>query len=257
MEAAGLLVLQHNLVARYESFLLSLLGSLEAILSAPNLLATSRRALSNWVFEKHAHALTEELANTIPTLVRDVFNEAWRDVSRALLLSPNNASLLQMALEEDVGEHFAEEASALVKSLSDQAHRDTMLARRYLREYLAEVGLLVSSGRHTERGARIAVRVHKQPPAMTFMDRAGRRWRTLRFVNVASNELLFRTYNEVFLYGLYISGRRVAHTNEDPPTEFAILDRVDNLPTYQELRESVFHPNSQVLVVATSVTSDV
>lgn len=91
--------------------------------------------------------------------------------------------------------------------------------------------------------------------AFIFRDRAGRRLASEKHIRTIWRHHLLTTYNEVFLHTLAEHGEtaaEIAHPDPDhrwAGQEIAISGDGDGI-AYGEIREAVFHPNSEAHVVA-------
>lgn len=92
-------------------------------------------------------------------------------------------------------------------------------------------------------------------PDMKFIDRAGRRWNVDRYIDVTVGWVYFRYYNEIYLMGRVIRRRKTAsvlHRDENHRNSgmrFPIVRAsVSDPAPYDEIMDTVFHPNSNAMV---------
>jgi hypothetical protein len=82
-----------------------------------------------------------------------------------------------------------------------------------------------------------------------FHDKASRKWESKLFVRSVYRQTLLSVYNEIVLYTLADHGidrAEVEHHSPDAQHDGMViaLSSSTELPTYSEIRETVFHPNA-------------
>lgn len=144
--------------------------------------------------------------------------------------------------------------AATVADIGAQSQRDMTLLSAYHREFSMRVAALMNAGRHSYSSAVTSVRASFPTPGSQYVDAAGRRWGGERYISTLVHARLFETYNSAVVYaGLALGevfGFLEAPDEGHPRHEmrFALAVPEDGLNSYDELRVSVLHPNSSLLV---------
>jgi len=94
---------------------------------------------------------------------------------------------------------------------------------------------------------------NKLPATQRTMDRSGRRWGSEKYIVTVLRHALLTIYNEVTIFDLVERGEttgRVVHENEDHSNHNLVFSFApeEGMQSYDEIRDSVFHPNSRALV---------
>ncbi|MCG5512855.1 hypothetical protein [Ectothiorhodospira shaposhnikovii] len=151
----------------------------------------------------------------------------------------------------------SQHAASLLKeswaSLQAQIERDVLAAERQVRHMAMRVRMLADNQGWSLSASAIAVREQTQgDPRFRFVDRSGRAWGSQRYVRTLLRALLFELHNECTMILLADMGFDSAVVRYPEPHRFdgIIISLIghDGLPTYDQLRDDVFHPNSPALI---------
>jgi hypothetical protein len=93
-----------------------------------------------------------------------------------------------------------------------------------------------------------------QTPQFAFLDRAGRRWSSERFVRTIWRHALVLTWNETALLTMTdhkIAEAEIDHSDESYAKRGAIISLAEDAIgiTWDQVRDDVFHPNSNAWLV--------
>ncbi|MFA9261785.1 MAG: hypothetical protein ACEQSB_00295 [Undibacterium sp.] len=168
--------------------------------------------------------------------------------SLTTLLKFSNASVSK--LSEPAIEHLREIQDYLLGELETQVNRDLNLLKLSMQRVSLEISLSAKAHRLSNRGALIEYRIGgNQGVDFMFADRAGRQIMSRKFVRSLWRSSLLSAYNETILFIASEHGiDRLFVTHPDPKSQFYNLQiaigSAADLPTYSEIRSTVFHPNS-------------
>lgn len=157
-------------------------------------------------------------------------------------------------LPGDVSEHLDELERYLSNEIAIQIERDiSFLRQAYLRVVL-QVKIAARSQRASQRTALLQYRIGNAVELNFFFhDRRNQRWPSQKFIRAIWRQHLLNSYNETVLVTLAEHGIRTAriqHTS--PQSQFhdmkVAFSPNGSLPTYAEIRNEVFHPNSEAIL---------
>lgn len=145
-------------------------------------------------------------------------------------------------------EHLMEQIEAVVR-------RDETTVLALLRKMALRVEMIRQSSRYTESQALIAAREHtRKALKFAFLDKAGRSWRSEGYIRTTVRLSLVTTYVESYLLTALENGYErafVAHPDakhKNHGLQFSIITPKNGLPSYDEIKSQVFHPNTKSLV---------
>lgn len=234
-------------VAKFQAFLDASRGILSEVLNGPVPTSQSARnqlasRLSPLLFDYY-QAEGQRIEDLTLHVAQTAIADALQSAGKKRYQTRRDATLLEFAKES---------AQDVQIALLAQAQRDSRSVSKYLRDYALDVDRLLASSNHKYASALIAVSQRKGSPAFSFMDKAGRNWKSGRYVEVLIRSHLFSVYNDSFLYTLSwfgIESARVSNSGSKyDELMFAIGDSDDGVPTYESLKKTVFHPNSLAIV---------
>ncbi|MBA8881724.1 hypothetical protein [Phyllobacterium myrsinacearum] len=151
-------------------------------------------------------------------------------------------------------EHLNQTKSYLIDSLGAQIHRDIALLRLTLQRVNLEVSLASRSRRLSTANALMEYRIgNKSDLQFIFLDRNSRKWQSSKYIRGLWRHTLLSVYNEVVLHTLSEHGlerAQVNHMNADAQSHGMIIAMGSNadMPTYSEIRDTIFHPNSNAVL---------
>lgn len=185
---------------------------------------------------------------TIDRILFDIATEAHQTTIREI------ASIDASELPERVSEHLGVTQRYLVDEIIAQVHRDIAQIRQRLQTAALEVSLSARSRAIPERRALIEFRIGNQSDlSFTFHDRTSRRWSSKKFIRAVWRHTLLAAYNESVMLTLADHGITDAIVSTVDAQAEAAGMRISfssnsALPTYSEIRDTVFHPNSNAIL---------
>lgn len=167
-------------------------------------------------------------------------------------LEADQRTLLAIAgLESTIGVDLAfDQVRLLVRA---QYERDARLMRLHVSKVsLAAHRRMLVLGESGLTALEAADREMKEHFRFTYRDRLGRRWDSGRYMRVMLRGHLVDAVNWAEMESLANRGIRKAVVyrpgHPDHGKEFSLVAGEQNLPSYEDLRRDVFHPNSLALV---------
>jgi hypothetical protein len=158
-------------------------------------------------------------------------------------------------LPDDINEHVSDFESYLINELSIQIERDIAFLKKALRNIYLVVTVASRAQGLPLRTALLQLRIGSATDVEFHVrDRRGARWPSRRFVRSTWRHNLLAAYNDIVLMTLADHGVDVAQIKHTDPTstwhgmEVAMTPQAD-MPTYAEVRDDAFHPNSEAVLV--------
>lgn len=215
---------------------------------------------------------TGHLVETTQISLNQIIIQASVDVIRSAAdyiasLNARDIDMSRQKAREIVRLELREAMLSLEQETIEQVHqqivRDLSLTKTLLRNFQLEAKMRSVSRGVSIQSATIAVRARQSKFRTNFLDRGGKRWQSERYVEVTLHAFLYRLYNEAILYLLSKEGATFAKLSYPDESHklngmpFAIVSEVTKYPSYYEIRDEIFHPNSKAIVVANVVMTDV
>lgn len=153
-------------------------------------------------------------------------------------------------LSDEALEHVSVSGDYLNTEIIAQVSRDIATLRKSLQRVALEVSLSAKSDQKSKRAALIEYMLGNRADIQFFFhDKASRKWQSRTFVRSVWRHTLLSVYNEVVLMTLAEHGlarAAVEHHSPDANYDGMVIALSSNteLPTYSEIRETVFHPNA-------------
>ncbi len=190
--------------------------------------------------------------------VRFLEGEASRIASdiEEIAASARKTTLSQIAsndssdLTDEALEHLRASSDYLYSELAAQVSRDIATLRKSIQRVRLEVSLAARTSGRSRRAALIEYMVgNKADVQFFFHDKASRKWESKGFVRSIWRQTLLSAYNEVVLFTLADHGidrAVVEHHSPNAQHDGVVIALSSNteLPTYSEIRDTVFHPNA-------------
>lgn len=151
--------------------------------------------------------------------------------------------------------HLSDAESYLYGEIATQIERDVMFLMQSLRKSALQIKL---SSRSRQVSVRQAMMEYKISTSMElqffFHDRGNQKWPSRKYVRSVWRHNLLHLYNEIVLLTLADHGvDKAVVSHIDPKSEFHGLEvsiaTNSALPTYAEIRNEVFHPNSNAIMI--------
>lgn len=148
-----------------------------------------------------------------------------------------------------------EARNALVTEIALATQKDSETIARQLRQLAFNVDQHMNAKGTTYNVALMNAKIDLGGSTTFFqVDRSGRRWASTNYAKTGSRGFLVKTYIESYLYAMTAAGNdlaRVDHPEEDHMHNgvvFSVSGESLGIPTYSEIRDEVWHPNSRALV---------
>lgn len=201
-------------------------------------------------FENSATFLQTTLRNSLTGVLRvalDTLMERAIDQSRMIVMKDTDIYAL--------AEHTQEMGKNVVMRIVNVADNDKTTGRKALRQFMLDVDSRISQGM-TKMGAIQTLRAGRAGNVkFTQADRSGKLWHSTNYVTTAVRSALLHGYIEAYLFA--VSKRpqdivKVEHSSghKNNGLKFSISGLDTGYPSYESIRDQVFHPNSKALVTS-------
>jgi len=197
-------------------------------------------AIARTFLEQEARAITEATTN--------IAYRAYRTTLEELSVETSDE------IPEAVSEHLNAAESYLRHELSVQIERDIAFLKHSLRRTILQVNLAARSKGVPHRAALMEYRIGNAAELHFFFhDRGNQKWPSRKFVRAVWRHHLLAVYNEVVLMTLADHGLEKAQVSHLNPTsqyhgQVIAMSAGSSLPIYAEIRNEVFHPNSDAIL---------
>jgi hypothetical protein len=185
---------------------------------------------------------------TLNAAIEEIASDARRD---ALAQLQSNDESEETAL---AGELLMLTDSYLAREIAIQIERDISLLTESMRKMTLQVVQSARIQGVSIRQALIQHRItHSEPVQFFFYARNAAKWPSRRFVRTLWRHTLLSVYNEMMMTILVDHGEfqaQVDHPNTDFHAQGRVISLFDgsNLPTYLDVRNELFHPNSDAVL---------
>lgn len=179
----------------------------------------------------------------------DIALEAQRATQRQMSVTVADT------LSEAAQQHLIDAQSYLFSEISVQVERDVNMLLQALKRAALQVKLSAKSRGISQKTALIEYMLSTSLELQFyFHDRGNQKWPSRKFIRSVWRHALLSAYNEVVLMTLAdhrIDRAFVLHT--DPSNQFHGMEisvaTNSSLPTYSEIINEIFHPNSNAILV--------
>jgi hypothetical protein len=235
-----------EVTAQYAAFLDSVTASLARTLDGPNPEApATRREFENSLLRPQ-NAFYSAFNAKVPADEQELMDDALKRTGARLSASER----------ETLNSLVAEMRQELHYSIYAMMVRDGGIARRVLTRFAFEV-----DGKLLQGMSRIGAIITSRPGKVASLkfeqvDRANRRWKSSQWVRTVTRSHLLQVHIETALYGIQKRGGDLAVVTHESVTHqhsglvFAITGKEEQYPTYSDIRDEVWHPNSRAFVAA-------
>lgn len=157
-------------------------------------------------------------------------------------------------LTEAVSELLNAIEQYIKREIHIQIERDIAFLEESLRRTLLQVSVAARAQGTTPRMALVQYQIgNAQEIAFFFHDRRGAKWPSRKFIRGVYRHGLLAIYNETVLLTLADHGETLAevvHVDRHAASDGTIIAMASNSdhPTYSEIRNEVFHPNSDAIL---------
>ena len=232
-------------VTRYRAFISELSGELHRTLNSNS--PTSPRA--RYDFEMRAKGLAKEMIRAESVMARVMADTLITKAVGSIELSREDVLRLNDAKNFAIRQTLA--------GLEAQAGRDAYVPNNVLIRLAIETEMLSRTSRvtHVDALLRMKKTFGNDLMKFTFVDRAGRKWDSLRYVETMIRSLLLDSYNEAAMFAMSTRGinqAKISSPNKDYDGmrfRFVENDVKGVLPIYSEIKSVIFHPNSHSFVI--------
>ena len=155
---------------------------------------------------------------------------------------------------EEVVKHVEALGTDLDAALRVQIERDVASILKGLRGVALRASI-IATGRNIPRSSALKIVRADKEINFTFQDRAGRNYPSAKYVRTVWRKALVQSWNETALLTLAANGETVAeiqHPDESHEWQGELLSLTEEgtLPTWNDVQEDVFHPNTEAWVSA-------
>lgn len=234
---------------RYVLFLNSLRGVLSQALRSDPSDMRARTALREACLESARAFLRTEIGIIEQEVERSAEEETVRLNST---ISPDSSDAELSPLAQDIVETAQDR---LETELRAQIERDIMQVLLKHKDFQIEVHMLADIERISADGAKFKVLMRGEDQVrFYFRDRMGRKLQSQKFIRTVWRDALLQTGNEAFLIAAAKSGFDtvvVDHPDRQSSAngvEIAINPEFEGEVSYADVRDSIFHPNSQAVL---------
>lgn len=160
------------------------------------------------------------------------------------------ASIDASELTDAALEHLNASVDYLYSEIVAQVSRDIATLKRTLQRASLEVSVAARSRGLSHRSAVMEFIIgNKSDVEFAFHDRASRKWASSAFIRSVWRQTALSVYNEMVLFTLADHGLRIAQVESDTAGAahhgmIVALSSNADMPTYSEIRDTIFHPNS-------------
>lgn len=195
-------------------------------------------------------------------LARNIRGEyqALNDKKLAELLSNHKEVLIDHAANGDVLRPNMQRAIdrlvlETVQTITAQKERDHRELEKAYRNITIQARLIMNAYGWKPTAAILAAKKQNKGLTSYFaLDRSGKRWDSFRYVRTAFRHTLLTIYNEAKIFsmnergiGLFTAAHEDDESHPNHGMIFGIL-KSEEFPTYDEIKQDVFHPNSRLIV---------
>lgn len=182
----------------------------------------------------------------------EVFDKIAREAHQTTLREI--ASIDAEQLTDRVSEHLEASRTYLLEEVFAQIRRDLSTMRKMGSDVVLETSLASRSRGISSRQALIEYRLgNKATLDFSFIDRGNRKWNSRKFIRTVWRHTMLSVYNETVMMTLADHGIKnavVDHIDPNAESHGAVITFGSNseLPTYTEVRDVIFHPNSNAVL---------
>ena len=199
-----------------------------------------------------AYAIARRFLETEQVMIADASTRIASEAHRATLVSLSVTDT--QTLPERVTEHLGALADYLRSEIAIQIERDIATLRQSIGRTRLQIALASRAKGVTEQSARLEIQFGGVGRIdFYFHDRRAQKWPSVKFIRAVWRQHLLASYNETALIDLADHGIQIAEIWHPSPSSHAHGMRIamsasTALPTYEEVRNEVFHPNSDAII---------
>jgi hypothetical protein len=197
-----------------------------------------------------------EIANSYIEGERQAIANSFEGIVREALRATGAELGLAVASEmtDAISAHADDVRGYLLHELLVQIERDILFLKSTLGRMALQVSLAARASGKTTRAALLTYQVGNQADMQfLFHDRRGNKWPSQRFVRAVTRHALITIYNETVLQVLAdhgLSTAVISHLSAQADANGMKVSLLpgSSLPVYGEIRNEVFHPNSDAII---------
>lgn len=208
-------------------------------------------------------ALINRIENDAEFAVTAFLRDEWswiRNRLQEIAVEAHTATIAEIEsvesseLTDAASDHVRASVEYLFSELHTQALRDVATLKRTLQRAALEIAVSSRSRGVSARSAAMEFAIGNTAQIeFSFHDRASRKWKSSAFVRSTWRHTALSVYNEVVLFTLADHGLRHAQVWSASPGAAShgmliSLSSTAEIPTYSEIRESIFHPNANAFL---------
>lgn len=190
----------------------------------------------------------------------DTEHELAADHSEAIALEALRATLSDLqsrdavALTVAASEHLTNAVQYVTREVTIQVERDIAFLKESLRRTYLQVTIAARAQGITQRAALAQHRIGNAAELHFFFhDRGNQKWPSRKFIRAVWRHHLVSLYNEVVLLTLAdhgLSKAEIDNANQGSHSHGMVIAMFAGsaLPTYAEIRNEIFHPNSDAIL---------
>lgn len=228
---------------QYRGLLTSIVGHFARALDSHDPTTPKARSDFRQSILRSSVAFLDGMVGQIEAHTIEVRNDALSTVGHAL----SDPDL------ESLNEYLRDAMDDLYASLYACLHRDDTAAERELRNFAHKVNLTQAATGMSKIGALIKTKFGRVS-GLNFVqvDRLGRKRASEGFVRSLVRHHLVQTHVECQMFSIAKSGNDLAQIVIDnkPGAVISITGTTAGYPSYEEIRDEIFHPNSTATVIA-------
>jgi hypothetical protein len=206
-----------------------------------------------------------DIASSFLETERELIAARAEEIVREALTATQRDLSLDDALDvsDEVGELLNESQRYLAQEIAIQIERDIAHLIRSYQKVALQIRLSAQSRAISVRTAAIEHRMGNLGELQFyFHDRLSRKWSSNKFIRAVWRMTMLSIYNETVLLTLSDYGRQLAyieHLDVKSPAHGVVLSMssTSSYPTYTEIRDEYFHPNSDAIIVGAGEATDV
>jgi len=199
----------------------------------------------------HTHYYAEEMA--LRQEMQDVISQARTSAMRHLGYESSKISL------DTVYDAYNAQYEFTKREIATQIERDiSQIIKRY-RNFGIKVELIRTTNGWSEASSHSTMLMKEKRDKLWFRDRAGRRVPSQRYIRTLWKSSLRDLYVQAYLSQIAVFGEKFAtiwHPNPKHKSFGSVIYLDGREPAYDDLKDTVFHPNSDALPMVAKYFED-
>lgn len=228
--------ISNEVAIRYTTFLETIQAAYNRTILSADLSPRTLDQFKKEIANIHKHYLEREVQMLV-----DVHDKLQNMIS-----SDTQAQKISVVDDSEWGNYLSDNTNFLYESIKIQSYKDTLHINNFIRAKALQVRSL-----NDYQSAYSLVFNHSEL-SFYYTDKLGRKINSVKYVRTASRDYLVKNYNDMVVGSAILNGNdtvtvdHVDHNHEDYGKVFAVSGSHD--VNYFDVREDVFHPNSNAIV---------